>query len=233
MTNSRLLKKINSDKIKYKGICSDSRIIKKGDIFFAIPGSNADGLKYVNDAVAKGASAIVIPIKKKIKISSNIPIYKVKDIRKEISLAAFVVNSETIEKKIAVTGTNGKTSVTYFLNYILSNLGEKTATIGTLGNSQIKKLNTENLTSPEPVELSKQLRKLSKNKIKYLVMEASSHGLHQKRFYGLKFDACVLTNISQDHLDYHKTMSHYIMSKLKLFSDYVKKDSMILSLIHI
>ena len=228
MTNSRLLKKINSDKIKYKGICSDSRIIKKGDIFFAIPGSNADGLKYVNDAVAKGASAIVIPIRRKINISSNIPIYKVKDIRKEISLAAFVVHSETIEKKIAVTGTNGKTSVTYFLNYILSNLGEKTATIGTLGNSLIKKFNTGNLTSPEPVDLSKQLRKLSKDKIKYLVMEASSHGLHQKRFYGLKFDACVLTNISQDHLDYHKTMSHYIMSKLKLFSDYVKKDSKII-----
>ena len=100
MTNSRLLKKINSDKVKYKDICSDSRIIKKGDIFFAIPGSNADGLKYVNDAVAKGASAIVIPIRKKIKISSNIPIYKVKDIRKEISLAALVVNSETIEKKL-------------------------------------------------------------------------------------------------------------------------------------
>ena len=210
MINSRLLKKINLDKVKYKDICSYSRIIKKGDIFFAIPGSNADGLKYVNDAVAKGASAIVIPIRKKIKISSNIPIYKVKDIRKEISLAAFVVHSETIEKKIAVTGTNGKTSVTYFLNYILSNLGEKTATIGTLGNSQIKKLNTENLTSPEPIDLSKQLRKLSKDKIKYLVMEASSHGLHQKRFYGLKFDACVLTNISQDHLDYHKSMSHYI-----------------------
>lgn len=228
MTNSRLLKKINSDKVKYKDICSDSRKIKKGDIFFAIPGSNADGLKYVNDAVAKGASAIVTPIRKKIKISSNIPIYKVKDIRKEISLAAFVVHSETIEKKIAVTGTNGKTSVTYFLNYILSNLGEKTATIGTLGNSLIKKFNTENLTSPEPVDLSKQLRKLSNNKIKYLVMEASSHGLHQKRFYGLKFDACVLTNISQDHLDYHKTMSHYIMSKLKLFSDYVKKDSKII-----
>ena len=74
----------------------------------------------MNDAVAKGASAIVIPIRKKIKISSNIPIYKVKDIRKEISLAAFVVNSETIEKKIAVTGTNGKTSVTFFFKlYII------------------------------------------------------------------------------------------------------------------
>ena len=71
MTNSRLLKKINSDKVKYKDICSDSRIIKKGDIFFAIPGSNVDGLKYVNDAVAKGASAIVIPIRKKNRCNRN------------------------------------------------------------------------------------------------------------------------------------------------------------------
>ncbi len=228
MTKSRLLKQINSDKIKYKNICSDSRIINKGDIFFAIPGSNTDGLNYVNDAVAKGASAIVIPIRKKLKISSDIPIYKVKDIRKEISLAAFMVNSESIEKKIAVTGTNGKSSVSFFLNYILSNLGEKTATIGTLGNSLVRKYNNGNLTSPEPINLSKQLRKLSKSKIKYLIMEASSHGLHQKRFYGLKFDACILTNISQDHLDYHKTMSHYIMSKLKLFSDYIKNDSKII-----
>ncbi len=228
MTKSRLLKKINSEKVKYKNICSDSRILDKGDIFFAIPGNKTDGLKYVHDAVAKGASAIVVPIDKKIKTSPNIPTYKVRDIRKELSLTAFALNSEKIEKKIAVTGTNGKTSVTYFLNYILLNLGEKTATIGTLGNSLTKKPSNENLTSPEPIKLSKQLVKLSKNKTKYLVMEASSHGLHQKRFYGLKFDACILTNISQDHLDYHKTMSHYIGSKLKLFTDYVKKDTKII-----
>ena len=206
MPNNSLLEELKSKKIKFNGISSDSRSIKKGNIFFAIPGNKIDGSEYINQAIKKGAAAVVVPSISKKRYTKNIKFLIAKDIRKSLSLLAFEINKNNIQTKIAVTGTNGKTSVAYFLGYLLRNSGKRVATIGTLGNSALKD-NKYNLTSPEPIDLSMQLKKLDRKKIKYLVMEASSHGLHQKRFYGINFDICALTNISHDHLDYHKTMN--------------------------
>ena len=224
MPNHSLLEEINSKKIKFNGVSSDSRSIKKGNIFFAIPGNEIDGSRFINQAIKKGAAAIVVPSYSKERYPKNTTVIKAKDIRKSLSLLAFEINKNNIETKIAITGTNGKTSVAYFLSYLLRISGKSVATIGTLGNSVLKR-NKYNLTSPEPIDLSKQLKKIGQKKIKYLVMEASSHGLHQSRFYGMNFDVCALTNISHDHLDYHKTINNYIKSKMILFKDYVHKDS--------
>ena len=224
MPNHSLLEEIKSKKIKFNGVSSDSRSIKKGNIFFAIPGNEIDGSRFINQAIKKGAAAIVVPSYSKKRYPKNTTVIKVKDIRKSLSLLAFEINKNNIETKIAITGTNGKTSVAYFLSYLLRISGKSVATIGTLGNSVLKR-NKYNLTSPEPIDLSKQLKKIGQKKIKYLVMEASSHGLHQSRFYGMNFDVCALTNISHDHLDYHKTINNYIKSKMILFKDYIHKDS--------
>ncbi len=224
MPNHSLLEEIKSKKIKFNGVSSDSRSIKKGNIFFAIPGNEIDGSRFINQAIKKGAAAIVVPSYSKERYPKNTTVIKAKDIRKSLSLLAFEINKNNIETKIAITGTNGKTSVAYFLSYLLRISGKSVATIGTLGNSVLKR-NKYNLTSPEPIDLSKQLKKIGQKKIKYLVMEASSHGLHQSRFYGMNFDVCALTNISHDHLDYHKTINNYIKSKMILFKDYIHKDS--------
>ena len=224
MPNHSLLEEIKSKKIKFNGISSDSRSLKKGNIFFAIPGNDTDGSKFINQAIKKGAAAIVVPSISKRKYHKNTKVLKVNNIRKSLSLLAFEINKNNIETKIAITGTNGKTSVAYFLSYLLRVSGKNVATIGTLGNSALKR-NKYNLTSPEPIYLSKQLKKLDQKKIKYLIMEASSHGLHQSRFYGMKFDVCALTNISHDHLDYHKNINNYIKSKMILFKEYIHNDS--------
>ena len=207
MPNHSLLEEIKSKKIKFNGVSSDSRSIKKGNIFFAIPGNEIDGSRFINQAIKKGAAAIVVPSYSKKRYPKNTTVITAKDIRKSLSLLAFEINKNNIETKIAITGTNGKTSVAYFLSYLLRISGKSVATIGTLGNSVLKR-NKYNLTSPEPIDLSKQLKKIGRKKIKYLVMEASSHGLHQSRFYGMNFDVCALTNISHDHLDYHKTINN-------------------------
>ena len=171
MPNHSLLEEIKSKKIKFNGVSSDSRSIKKGNIFFAIPGNEIDGSRFINQAIKKGAAAIVVPSYSKERYPKNTTVIKAKDIRKSLSLLAFEINKNNIETKIAITGTNGKTSVAYFLSYLLRISGKSVATIGTLGNSVLKR-NKYNLTSPEPIDLSKQLKKIGQKKIKNLVMEA-------------------------------------------------------------
>ena len=158
MPNHSLLEEIKSKKIKFNGVSSDSRSIKKGNIFFAIPGNEIDGSRFINQAIKKGAAAIVVPSYSKKRYPKNTTVIKAKDIRKSLSLLAFEINKNNIETKIAITGTNGKTSVAYFLSYLLRISGKSVATIGTLGNSVLKR-NKYNLTSPEPIDLSKQLKK--------------------------------------------------------------------------
>ena len=228
MTQSLLLKKIHSDGIKFNGVSSDTRTLVKGNLFFAIKGSNSDGLNYIDHAYRKDASAVVISNRKKISnISERLPIYIVKDVRKEFAIAAFSINKNNITHKIGVTGTNGKTSVTFYINYILDKINIKSATIGTLGNSVFKK-NKGNLTTPSSLDLARQLSAIYRKKIDHVSIEASSHGLDQKRFSGLQFNVGILTNISRDHLDYHKTMDNYISSKAKLFNDYLSQNAKII-----
>ena len=220
MTKKSLLSEIKKD-IKVSGISSDTRNIEKNNIFFAVPGNLDDGHHYIATAIKKKASAIVT--NKNYSKKSSIPIYKIKDIREELSRSAYSYYANNISNLVAVTGTNGKTSVSFFIHYLLSNLKEKSGLISTVGSSINKFLDTS-LTTPDPVTLAKILKKMSNRKIDYVVMEASSHGLDQKRLETLLFDICILTNITHDHLDYHRTKKNYIDSKLRLFINHLKKN---------
>ena len=218
MTKSSLLLKI-SKKVKISGISSDSRLVKKGDVFFAIAGYLKDGSKYIDDAIKRKASAIVTS-NKKIK-KKKIPVFHVNDVREALSYAAYDFYSSKINNLIAVTGTNGKTSVSYFIYHILKKLNKKVGIIGTIGNSIDVKVKST-LTTPDPISIAKILKKMKEKKVKYVVMEASSHGLEQKRLCGLNFDLAIMTNISDDHLDFHKNFQNYLNSKMRLFKRHLK-----------
>ena len=218
---ANLLSRIQANNIEIAGITCDSRMVKKNYLFFAIEGSKDDGNKFIENVIQKKPSAIITS--KKIKFKINIPIIFVKNVRKEYSLIIYKLYQDDIKTKIAVTGTNGKTSVVYYIQYLLNALGDKCGIIGTLGNNS-KQIKT-NLTTPDPLQINQILLKLTNERYKTVAMEASSHALDQGRLFGLKFDILALTNISHDHLDYHKNINSYINAKLKLFKENTKKNT--------
>ena len=211
-------------KVEFNGISYDSRNIKRKNIFFAIQGNRTSGLKFLKEVEKKGASAIIFD--KKIKLSNgNIPFIKVKNVRKNLSEACSNFYRKKPKNIIAVTGTNGKTSVADFFIQILNLNKIRAASIGTLGiQSQLFKKKTF-LTSIDPISLHKYLHHLAKLKINNVIVEASSHGLHQNRLDYLKLKAGIFTNLSHDHLDYHKNIKNYLNSKLYLFKSILPKDS--------
>ena len=224
-----LLKKLiktsskNIKNIKISGLSLDSRTVKKNHLFFAIEGSSTHGEKFINQAIKKGASAIISA--KKINLKNNkIPIITVRNPKKvleEICINFFQKKPKNI---LAVTGTNGKSSVADFFHQIFSFNKIPVASIGTLGIKANKKVFKSNLTSPDIISLHKQLEKLKKLNIDNVIIEASSHGLHQGRLNGINFKAGIFTNFSQDHLDYHSSMKAYFDSKMILFSKLLKKN---------
>ena len=216
------------NKINISGLAINSKEVRKGFIFFAIKGNNFNGEKYINEAIDKGAIVIICSDKCKFK-NNQIAIFKTKNIRNllsEITSKFYKLKPKNI---IAVTGTNGKTSVADFFYQILTTNNISSASIGTLGIKYNNKIIKNNLTSPDTITLHKNLEKLKKNNIDNVIIEASSHGLDQSRLDHIKFRAAVFTNFSQDHLDYHKTMRAYLNSKLNLFSKLLPKKSYIIS----
>jgi len=215
-------------KIPVNGISFDSRNVKKNYIFFAISGTNISGDQFIEEAISKGASAIVYNGKKKHK-SNNIPFIKVNDVRKNLSETCSKFYLKKPLKLIAVTGTNGKSSVVNFFYQILKMHKIPVASIGTLG-ILFKNYNKKtNLTSLDPLILHKNLKKISKQNIKNVILEASSHGLKQKRLDNLNIDIGIFTNFSHDHLDYHKNMKEYFESKMYLFKKLLKNNSNIIT----
>jgi len=215
-------KKFNPD---IKGVHFNSQKILKDFIFVAIKGENNDGHKYIDEAIKKGAIFFVIENKK---IKKNLEKKKINFIFTENSkfflskiASNFYINQP---KKIsAVTGTNGKTSVTFITKEIWKNCNVKSASIGTLGliaDEYKKKLE---LTTENSVKIHKILSILHKKKINHVCCEASSHGLDQHRLDNIKLDVAAFTNISQDHFDYHKTFQNYFNSKMRLFLKILKK----------
>ena len=208
MLLGNLLKSVgrNYKKIPVKGIAFDSRKVKKGDIFFAIKGNQTSGIKFVNDAISKGASVIVSAKKIKYK-NCQIPIVLVKNVRRSLSESCSNFYKKKPTNIIAVTGTNGKSSVVNFFYQILNFNKVSVASIGTLGIFSKNYNKKTNLTSMDPLSLHKNLQILAKNKAKNVILEASSHGLEQKRLDNLNINAGIFTNLSHDHLDYHKNMT--------------------------
>ena len=219
---------IKNKKINVKGLAINSKKIKKGYIFFAIKGLKSNGEKYIAEAVKKGASVIICSRKCKYK-NEKIPIIKTSNIRNYLSKIASKFFQLKPKNIIAVTGTNGKTSVADLFYQILSLNNIPVASIGTLGLKYKGKTIKSNLTSPDTILLHQDLEKIKKNKIDNVIIEASSHGLHQSRINYLKLKAGIFTNFSQDHLDYHKTMNSYLNSKFILFKNILSKGKTIIS----
>ena len=208
--------------IEINGISNNSKNIKKNFIFFAFTGNKTNGNLYINEARKNGATIVISQEEKGkdvIKLTNN-------DYFKIYSHLCSSYYNKKPKNIIAVTGTNGKTSVTDFCRQIWNFYGLKSASIGTLGirdtSEQYYHKIRNNLTTLDSSELNKQLSKLYDKQISYVALEASSHGINQNRLDGINFNGAVFTNLSHDHLDYHKNMENYFSAKMKLFTEHLK-----------
>jgi UDP-N-acetylmuramoyl-L-alanyl-D-glutamate--2,6-diaminopimelate ligase len=206
------------------GLASDSRKVKPGYLFAALAGTKTDGAKFVKDAVARGAVAVLgVP-----ELAEKVAALGVKFIADEnprlglarYAAAFFAAQPDTIA---AVTGTKGKSSIVAFLREIWTALGKPAASLGTVGVVGPNGAFPLSHTTPDPVEIHDLLAKLKSDGVEHLAIEASSHGLDQHRLDGVVISACGFTNITRDHMDYHSTFEDYLAAKLRLFSEVVQK----------
>lgn len=201
---------------RIEGLSSDSRAVGANFVFFALPGSKRDGLCFAAEAVARGAVAVVGERASETPLAGAVFV-KVADVHRALALAAarfFPMQPETI---VAVTGTSGKTSVAAFTRQIWLALGHRAASLGTLGLIAPSAAISGALTTPEPVLLHRTLDEIAREGVTHLALEASSHGLDQRRLDGVRLSAGAFTNLSRDHLDYHPDMDSYLAAKLRLF----------------
>ena len=215
-----LSKKIKHLKYQNRNFSINSKKVNKNDIFFEIEGSKQSGSLYSSEALSKGAYKVITS-----KNIRNKNYLIVKNVKKFLVEACSVKYKEKPKNIIAVTGTNGKSSVANFYFQILKNLKINSAAIGTLGIFYKNKVKRTNLTTPDIITIHKELNFFKKKKIDNVCLEASSHGLHQNRLDGINFTAGIFTNFTQDHLDYHKNLKNYLRAKLYLFSSLLKKNS--------
>ena len=234
LMKNMLLKKLISNlpkekkKIKVLGLSTNSKKVKKGFIFFAVRGNKINGERYITQAIKKGAVAIVCS-KNCNYVNNKIVVKKTSNVRSFLSQICSKYYRLKPKNIIAVTGTNGKTSVADLFYQILNINKIPVASIGTLGIKYKKRIIKSELTSPDTISLHKELEKIKKNKIDNVIIEASSHGLHQKRLEHLKIKAGIFTNFSQDHLDYHINMKSYLDAKLHLFKKILPVRSTVIS----
>ncbi len=229
MLLKKLIKNLSSKTgaLEITGISNDSRKVKKGNLFVAIKGEKYDGNKYISQAISNGAKAIIYS--GKIKKKNKINFIYFKDTRNILASISANYYKKKPKNIIAVTGTNGKTSIADFFYQIFKLQNIKSGFIGTLGFRKNKLLKKRNLTTLDALILNKDLNEMSKSNINNVIIEASSHGLKQKRLNFLKFKAGIFTNLSHDHLDYHNNMRDYLQSKLLLFNDLLKKGETVIT----
>lgn len=204
------------------GITSDSRQVEPGFIFVAIAGTRADGAVFVADAVARGASAVVVDAKAAVP-NGAVPVLRVAEPRLALSQLAARFHGRQPETMVAVTGTSGKTSVAAFTRQIWEHAGFSAASIGTTGVVAPGRNDYGSLTTPDPVALHKLLAELADAGVTHASMEASSHGLDQHRLDGVRLAAAGFTNLGRDHMDYHPTVEDYHRAKMRLFRDLLPK----------
>ena len=209
----------------FAGIACDSRSVKPGFLFAALPGTKADGAQFVKDAVAKGATAIL----GKPDVADTAAALGVRFIADEnprlgLSRIAAAFYGAQPKWVAAVTGTKGKSSVAAFVREIWAALGIPAASLGTVGVVTPKGEQPLRHTTPDPIEIHRLLAELKKDGIDHLALEASSHGLDQYRLDAVEVSAAGFTNITRDHMDYHSTFDHYLAAKLRLFADVLKQD---------
>jgi UDP-N-acetylmuramoyl-L-alanyl-D-glutamate--2,6-diaminopimelate ligase len=199
----------------------DSRTVRAGDLFLAVPGAVVDGRQHIADALKRGAAAVAYEVDGATVLPfTGVPMIPVKGLLAQLSDIAgrFYGEPSRMLDLIGVTGTNGKTSVTQLLAQALDLLGQHCGLIGTLGTGFVGALQSGRLTTPDPITVQATLNDLKKAGAKAVAMEVSSHALHQGRVAALAFDVAVLTNLSRDHLDYHGSMQAYADVKARLFA---------------
>ena len=205
--------------VAVRGLAADSRRVKPGDVFVAVPGNKTNGLRFVADAVKAGAAAIVAEEAPETPLPAAIAFVKVHDARRALARAAARLFGRQPATIAAITGTSGKTSVAAFTRQIWTTLGHAAASIGTVGVVAPGREIHGSLTTPDPIDLHRTLAGLSEEGVTHLAIEASSHGLDQHRLDGLKLRVGAFTNLTRDHLDYHGTAEAYLAAKARLFAE--------------
>ena len=202
-----------------EGVTADSRKVKPGFLFAALPGVSVDGRDFVPAALAAGAAAVLAEGP----VAASAPVIEVGDARRAYALASTAFWGAQPATCVAVTGTNGKTSVATFCRQIFERLGRSSASMGTLGvragDVQITPSGPSTLTTPDAGEVARLLADLAGRGVTHLALEASSHGIDQRRLDGVALTATGFLNLTQDHLDYHGTMEAYRAAKLRLFEE--------------
>jgi len=211
-----------ADAIEVSGLAFDSRVVKPGDLFFALAGSKTDGARFIQAAIGGGAVAIAGDHPPQ--GLSGVPFVCTANPRRALALAAAKFYPRQPQTIAAVTGTSGKTSVAAFTRQIWQRLGHVSASIGTIGLVSPKRTIYGSLTTPDPIALHRQLDEIAHDGVTHLAFEASSHGLDQYRLDGVRVSAGGFTNLTRDHMDYHPDVAHYLNAKLRLFRDLVAPD---------
>lgn len=206
-------------RLKVEGVNADSRSIKPGEAFFAVPGLHTHGDAFAGQARAKGAKAMVTD--RMPAADPGMPVVVVSDVRAAYARAAARQYAPQPEIIVGVTGTNGKSSIVSFVRQIWTACGLDAASIGTVGIETKTRLIPGELTTPDALAIARDLSQLKAQGLDHVAMEASSQGLDQRRVDGVRFSAAAFTNLSRDHLDYHADMAAYRDAKLRLFTDLI------------
>ena len=215
---------MNISGIEINGLTADSRLVKAGYLFAALDSENVQGLEYIPHAIENGAS-IILGKPEYAKFVENVTFIAAENPNKKFAELASEFYGEHPSHIAAITGTNGKTSIADFVRQILTSMEEKVASVGTLGliKANEKPIPSPN-TTPNAVVVARELSELKRDGYDYVCMEASSHGLCQYRIGGVKVEVAGFTNLTRDHLDYHKTFENYLDAKLILFRENLQED---------
>jgi len=203
-----------AEALEVSGLALDSRKVQPGDVFAALPGVQTDGRKFISMAVEKGAVAVIAPAD----TQASVPVIESEDPAGLLAAVSACFYPRQPEMIAAVTGTNGKSSTVEFLRQIWASAGLEAACLGTLGVTRALGRTDVGYTTPDAIALHRSLDALAGEGVTHLAMEASSHGLKQKRMDGVRVGAAAFTNLTQDHLDYHPDFADYFASKMRLFS---------------
>lgn len=208
--------------IDVTALSADSRHVESGGLFFALSGSKADGAQFARDAAGRGAVAVVAANDARLD-GLDLPVIRTADPRRALAMASAAFFGQQPETMVAVTGTSGKTSVASFTRQVWDHAGLAAASIGTTGVVAPGRNDYGSLTTPDPIALHHLLADLAKSGVTHAAMEASSHGLDQRRLDGVRLKAAAFTNLGRDHMDYHPTVEDYLDAKLRLFRTLLPK----------
>ena len=200
------------------GLADDSRKVEDGFAFVAVPGTKANGAAFIADALSRGATAVVGEVERPRTLFDEVAYIRVPDARRALALAAARLHPGQPGTTVAVTGTSGKSSVAEFTRQLYAALGRNSASLGTLGVIKADGKAYGSLTTPDPITLHATLDRLAHDGVTHLAMEASSHGIDQRRLDGVRLAAVAFTNLGRDHLDYHASVEEYFEVKLRLFA---------------